>query len=397
MGNKNEYLQQVMASQEDVEQQLKRRTQALGHQPGGVTSTNYKITGFWRFQNVIVPPNMYVVHTRRGVREPVNIGLGISFRYDPIRDSFLVVPSAMQTIVVNANGICKERQGIVVQSYVQWIIDDFGTAYQKLDFSDPLDPMSVVNIQLREQAEAVIKDMVSTMSIDTILSDKSPIIKGLTARLSELADGLGLKIMTVQIKEAVVSSTTLWDNLQKPFRSERAKEARLAEIKNQEEVSNKENMVQKELAFQKIQHRAEIKALETETEAKNFDQSHQERIRRARLEEEQRQEMLQIDLKKMEAEALLQAQKIASELKIEALRFEQKMKQSEIELEQLRVRKEIENNITANRVQERLIEQLPTIVSNLPQAEHQTNYVLGSSQLDGFLNSVGKMLQNLSK
>jgi hypothetical protein len=34
----------------------------------------------------------------------------------------------------------------------------------------------------------------------------------------------------VQIKEAVVSSTRLWENLQKPFRAERAKVARLAEV-----------------------------------------------------------------------------------------------------------------------------------------------------------------------
>ena len=42
----------------------------------------------------------------------------------------------MQTIIIHANCICKERQGVVVQGYVQWIIDDFETAYRKLDFTD---------------------------------------------------------------------------------------------------------------------------------------------------------------------------------------------------------------------------------------------------------------------
>ena len=116
------------------------------------------ITGMWRWKTVIVPPNMYVVHTRRGVQKPLHVGLGISFKFNPNKDSFLVVPSAMQTIVINANSICKELQGILVQAYVQWIIEDFETSYKRLDFSDVNEPMRVVNVQLREQAEAAIQD-----------------------------------------------------------------------------------------------------------------------------------------------------------------------------------------------------------------------------------------------
>jgi len=482
MSPQNEYLQQVMASQQDIEERLNKK-RSSGSSPtssGMQTFGNYKITGFWRFKNVIVPPNMYVVHTRRGQQKPLNIGLGISFRYDPIRDSFLVVPSAMQTIVVNANGICKERQGIVVQSYVQWIIDDFTTAYQKLDFSDPLDPMSVVNLQLREQAEAVIKDMVSTMSIDIILSDKSSIIKGLTARLSELADGLGLKIVTVQIKEAVVSSTNLWDNLQKPFRSERAKEARLAELKNEEEVSNKEILVKKQLAFQRIHQKSEIASQEAQAEALVFDTNHDERIRRARLEAEQQEEMLQLDLQKIEAEATLlkegklsdlkneeevtnkkimvekqlalqrihkqseiasqqsdadakafngahqekirranleaehrqnmvrlELQKIESDavikerqkqldIQMEKMQFEFQMEKEEQQIEHLKLRHQIENNVSQARVQVHLIENLPSIVTNLPQPNEMTSFSVGGTQLDGVLSSVGSILSKLA-
>src|SRR2546423_4071364 len=52
-------------------------------------AVDVRITGFWRWRNVIVPPNAYVVHTRRGVPEPVHCGLGTSFRFNPITDSFL--------------------------------------------------------------------------------------------------------------------------------------------------------------------------------------------------------------------------------------------------------------------------------------------------------------------
>lgn len=94
--------------------------------------------------------------------------------------------------------------------------------------------MRIVNIQLREQAEADIKNKVATMPIDAIPSDKEPIIEELTTRLRGVAESregeasseLGLKIVTVQIKEAVVSSTRLWENLQKLSRARREQLAR---------------------------------------------------------------------------------------------------------------------------------------------------------------------------
>src|SRR5690606_12219601 len=245
---RNTYLEQVVAKQEQLEQDLRSRSAPApgaavasmpppapaGAAPGRLSrrqrgpveagqsqqtssgAVNVRITGFWRWKTVLVPPNAFVVHTRRGRREPLHVGLGISFRYRPATDSFLVVPGAMQTILINAYCICRELQGVLVQAYVQWIIQDFAVAYKKLDFTDRADPMRLVNLQLKEQAEAAIKDKVATMGVRDVLSDKQPIIEELTARLRAVAEGegeddrgLGLRIVTVQIKEAVVSSSRL--------------------------------------------------------------------------------------------------------------------------------------------------------------------------------------------
>src|SRR5258707_12742434 len=80
-------------------------------------------TGFWPFKRVIVPPNVYVVHTRIGRKAPVTIGLGLSFSYNPNTDAYLIVPAAMQTIGIVANGISREKQGINILAYVQWQIN----------------------------------------------------------------------------------------------------------------------------------------------------------------------------------------------------------------------------------------------------------------------------------
>lgn len=245
-------------------------------------------TGIWPLKRVIVPPNVYVVHTRIGRKEPVTLGLGLSFRYNPYTDAYLVVPAAMQTIGIVANSITREKQGINILAYVQWQISDFSVAYKKLDFSDQRDPLGVVNAQLREQAEAAIKDKIATMSVEEVLTDKEPIIEELTARLKAVAEGritgneaidegLGIKIVTVQIKEALVSSQRLWENLQAPFRYNQEKTARISFLLAQDEIR------QKELQNRRL---AETGEAETLVEIERIKQSKQTEALQIRLTEE---------------------------------------------------------------------------------------------------------------
>ena len=265
-------------------------------------AVDYRITGWWRWKTVVVPPNVYVVHTRRGHAEPLHLGLGVSFRYDPATDAFLVIPAAVQTLLINARCISIERQGVLVQAYVQWVVDDLRTAYRKLDFSDPADPMRIVNVQLREQAEAAIKDKVATMPIDAILSDKQPIIEELTHRLRSVAEssgegagstGLGLKIVTVQIKEAVVSSTRLWENLQKPFRAERERLARMAELEAQQQIARQELIIRQARETAELETARRLDELRAEQEREAYDRASAEKTRRHQVEQEAEQRALE--------------------------------------------------------------------------------------------------------
>src|SRR5262249_50755345 len=185
--------------------------------------------------------------------------------------------------------------------YVQWVVADVHTAYRKLDFSDPHDPMRIVNVQLREQAEAAIKDKVAMMRIDDILSDKEPIIEELTHRLRAVAEGgregdptagLGLKIVTVQIKEAVVSSTRLWENLQKPFRAERERRARLAELDSQQQVAQRETANQMERETAALENQRRLAELRANEERERYDREQAERERRHKREQDAEQKAI---------------------------------------------------------------------------------------------------------
>ncbi len=420
----NDYLDQVIQKQQRVDIELKSKrapaaaSMSRRRQPDAAppaSAVEYRITGWWFWKTVVVPPNAYVVHTRRGYDKPVHIGMGISFRFNPWSDSFLVIPSAMQTIVINANCICNERQGILVQGYVQWIIDDVETAYRRLDFSDSEDPMRIVNVQLREQAEAAIKDKVSTMGIDDVLSDKQEIIEELTLRLRAVAEsregggGLGLKIVTVQIKEAVISSSRLWNNLQKPFRAGREKIARLAELEAHREIAAQELTNRQQTETAELETEATLAQLRSEKERERYDREQAESARRHKVEQEaeqhtirettvtetvRRNEALALALKEIElktrqvegeiiaeepklrlAEAEARVEHTQAELlaEIERLRHEAAAARKERDLELERIQRAIDNDLSDNHVRDNLIGRLHEIARELPTpAEHRS-------------------------
>jgi len=475
----NSYLNEVMSQQAKVERDLKPRQQAapapaaaarvpgkarmefkkalraddadvlessnLDLAPGeadgdaGIVPPDYRITGFGFWKTVVVAPNVYIVHTRRGHAEPIHIGLGVSFGYRPATDAFLIIPAAVQTLLINARCICAERQGVLVQAYVQWVVDDVKTAYRRLDFSDPSDRMRIVKVQLREQAEAAIKDKVATMSIDAILNDKQPIIAELTHRLRQVAEGgedgnrstgLGLKIVTVQIKEAVVSSTRVWENLQKPFRAEREKLARMAELEAQQQISSQElnNRQARDIAELEVERRlAEVRS---QQERERFDREESEKARRLDIEQQSARRALveqsatekarkEAELERTLHELDVQARRISQEL--QALRQQAELEQLKAEQEKLRteatlareglvhqaqaarserdlaldkLRRAVENDLSSAHLQAQLIARLPEIAATLPKpAELRSVHIggdgaTGGNGLASFLASV---------
>lgn len=394
---------------------LGKRAERIGAAPqqaGGAGPVEVRVTGYWRRRTVLVPPNAFVVHTRRGRAEPLHIGLGVSFRYNPSTDAYLVVPGAMQTILINAYCICRELQGVLVQGYVQWIIEDFATAYRKLDFSDPEEPMRLVNIQLREQAEAAIKDKVSTMGVRDVLSDKQPIIEELTARLREVAEGsadgdrgLGLRIVTVQIKEAVVSSGTLWENLQKPYRAEQNQLARLAELQAQEVISARETQAHRAAEERRIENERELAELRARHESARFDRETAERLRRTTREHDDERTVAELANQTALHALRLEREKHAEQ--VENLRLREELRRLELDAELAldearqrsehegkmlaldRARRRVDNDNAQNEANVRaaLVANLPEIVSKLPAPAELKTYQLG-----GDLSGLGALL-----
>jgi hypothetical protein len=434
--NRNAYLDQVVAQQGQLEQDLRsKRASPASATQGAVAkrervlaaqqartdqapaAMDIRVTGFWRWKTVLVPPNAFVVHTRRGHAEPLHVGLGTSFRFDPSSDSYLVVPGAMQTILISAYCICSELQGLVVQAYVQWIIQDFATAYRKLDFSDADDPMRLVNLQLKEQAEAAIKDKVATMSVHEVLSDKQPIVEDLIDRLRGVAEGeggsdhgLGLRIVTVQIKEAIVSSSRLWENLQKPFRSEQERIARLAELAAQEAISGRELTAVRAQQTQQLENDRDLADLRSRNDALSFDRDVVEKARRTEREQEDARRQAELQSETTLHALALERARAAEELEVGRLRLEREHaikrlaldgdlalarsrtqsahETALLQLERERIKGAIDNDQSLENIQAKLIGSLPEIVAKLPKPAELKAVTIGgndSSTVAGLL------------
>jgi hypothetical protein len=266
------------------------------------------------------------------------------------------------------------------------------------------------------------------MSIEEVLSDRQPIIEELTARLRAVAEGeggdqgLGLRIVTVQIKEAVVSSKTLWENLQKPFRAEQGRlaalaelaadgvvtESRMAEARRQEErrladerdlndlrAANAAAAFEREAADQ-----AQRDTITQENARKAADAASETRVHALELERQRHEQESVMARLRLEEEQELVRMRLEADLAAARARVTAQHETAMLELDRQRMRAEIDNGRSEAALRSELIEALPGIVEKLPSPGEYKSVTIGgtdSATLAGLaaqLSAVVNVLKN---
>src|SRR5262249_47301111 len=130
-------------------------------------------------------------------------------------------------------------------------------------------------------------------------------------------------------------SKRVWENLQKPFRSERARIARLAELDAETVIAARERIAERDRETAQLEADAEIARLRALTEAEAYDRESSEAARRAQREQETAREAAQLRHDTALHSAQLDAVRIAREAEValvrarhaaEAARFETEAK-----------------------------------------------------------------------
>jgi hypothetical protein len=257
--------------------------------------------------------------------------------------------------------------------------------------------------------------------VHEVLSDKQPIIEELTARLRAVAEGegdrdqgLGLRIVTVQIKEAVVSSSRLWENLQKPYRAEQERLARLAELTAADAISEREMTVDRARETRRIADERELADLRHRSDAAGFDRDTAERVRRAGREQEDARTLadlenetavhaLALQRDRQEQEHEVNRSRIAGEQALRALRQEGDLavaraqaaadhEEAVLALDRDRIRGDIANAQSEANIQAQLVERLPEIVAKMPKPTEVRAVTIGGT--DG--TTVGGLVAELA-
>jgi hypothetical protein len=247
---------------------------------------------------------------------------------------------------------------------------------------------------------------------------------------------LGLKIVTVQIKEAVVSSTRLWENLQKPFRADREKLARLAELEAQQVIARMELQNRQARETAELETTRRLDELRALAQRETYDRDQAERARRHRVEQEAEQHALaeraatekarrQADEDLAIQQHQLEAQRIAREH--EAVGRQLDLERARAELERLRTtvtierdnlehqarssreerdvelfgrRRRAENELSEAHLRAQLVARLPEIAAAMPHPEELRAITVGgegAASLTGLLAGLLGLIEGLAQ
>lgn len=234
---------------------------------GAVTAVGLAFAGYaFRKLYVSVDPDEFVVHYRNG--NVVHIGRGKSFFQLPF-DTYLKVPGTLRDINFCADQITMEKQGVRVQGFLAYKIEDFERAYQALDFKshsvrqlptceensaktdykgktetrivalDPEDPLAKTDFILRQLAESVVRHEVSNKTLQQMIMEREKVRESMRQQLMDTVSGWGISIDTIEFTEVWIRSKEVFQNLQATYRNQIKLEAESSTHETSQQIAEK--------------------------------------------------------------------------------------------------------------------------------------------------------------
>jgi hypothetical protein len=213
------------------------------------------------FGIVTVAPNEYVVHTRLGNIK--NQGLGQTFFFIPFIDSYIKFSVTPHKINFYADNITQERQGVGIDGFLIWSIEDGNKAYKKIDSSD-LESIDNLSLQLIDISVSIARHTISNMSLNEVLTNREILVEKLTTQLQSIIGDWGLKIEAIEIKEVRVLSETLFESLQAPYRNDQLRIAEHSRLEAKKSIENTSTDTEIAIRIRKSEQELQAKGIEIE-------------------------------------------------------------------------------------------------------------------------------------
>lgn len=289
------------------------------------------------FGIITVAPNEYVVHTRLGGVK--NQGLGKTFFFIPFIDSYIKFSITPHKINFFADNITTEKQGVGIDGFLIWSIDDGNKAYKKINTCDS-EAMDNLSQQLIDISVSIARHAISNMPLDEVLTNREVLVERLFSQMNQLINDWGIKIEAIEIKEIRVLSEKLFENLQAPFRNQKLQLAEHSRLEAHKSIENTATDTEVSIRIRKAEQELEAKKIEIENQDRQKKLEHNARLQeeeRGYIENIKREEFLketEIQKKEMEKQKALFEKEIITEIEnSKRIIIEEQLKTSKMNIE----------------------------------------------------------------
>jgi len=214
--------------------------------------------------------NQYVIHFRNG--KILSQGRGGKIIKMPLVDEIVVIPTTTRKTILDSNEkiLSREYQDMGISAILYWRVSEPAVAFNAVVWDSRSE--DYVERVLSTATGAIIRTTCASLPVETILCDRTEIIKMISDQLLNLTKDWGIIIESLEIVEARVLDAGLKDNMEAVKKIAEQERARLASANAKEiyrlreiDVTRQAELAQKEMAIQ-LQKR-ELIRIEIEAEA----------------------------------------------------------------------------------------------------------------------------------
>ncbi|MCY3412321.1 MAG: SPFH domain-containing protein [Candidatus Heimdallarchaeota archaeon] len=284
-------------------------------------------------------PNEWVLVIKDGKMKKSGIGLR-TFR--KLGETVVKFPSLLNKVTFKADNVTKELSGVQISGFLIWSIfrEDEGPfkAYKNIkSIENELTEDSEINSNLRSMAESIVRDQIANLEIRDVLTQRELVRDRVRSGIQSVVKGFGIWIETVEITDVYILSSSLFEDMQTPFRQKSLEEAEAIRRESNKNMEQARIKTELELSKQRSDSQTEEniyskqKELEEEREEEKLFIERQ-KIEKAKIDHEKELELLRI---KMDNELSLDRLQKGEELTLKELELEIKREEQErIKIEQ---------------------------------------------------------------
>lgn len=294
-------------------------------------------------------PNEWMLVIDNGRLKQAGIGLR-AFRWPG--QQVVRFPSNIAKVPFKAQQVTTEMQGLEVSGFVIWVVFREGEgpfkAFKYLEGLGNSGGSPVVNENVARMAESIIRHQVANSTIAEVIANRQALRNKVRDEMLEVVKGWGVWLETVEITDVMVLSSSLFEDLQAPFRQETHREAESIRLATRVKIEEEQLAAETGLAKQRA---------DADTERRVY--AARQELARLVAEEKLLAERQRVAMAELEHQHAVDRQRTANQIALEDER-------QRAELAAARARLELEAAMTPVNLQKATLDTLERLYQRLP-------------------------------